>query len=272
MNQITRELVSQWLPERDQETYKNKMGHILCIGGNENMGGAITLSAGAALYAGAGLVTVATDPNNLYALHARHPEAMFINMFDQEALTKNIQKADVVLIGPGLGRSKESLAIFQTTLKSVTEEQWLIIDGDGLALFAQEDIHLPNSKVVLTPHLGEWKALTGIQPSADNIEKNRIEAKRLQASVILKKDRTEVYVKDEIWQNTAGNPSMATGGMGDTLAGIIGSLLGQFTDKKEALLSAVYIHSAAADELALTHYVTLPTQIIKHLPVFMKNL
>ena len=65
---------------------------------------------------------------------------------------------------------------------------------------------------------------------------------------------------------------MATGGMGDTLTGIIGSFLGQFEDHKEALLSAVYVHSAIADELAKSHYVTLPTQIIQQLPIFMKKL
>lgn len=272
MKQITREFVSQWLPKRDHATYKNKLGHILCIGGNENMGGAITLSAGAALYAGAGLVTVATDPDNLYALHARYPEAMFVNMFDQKALTTHIQKADVIIIGPGLGQSKESSSIFQRTLETITENQSLIIDGDGLTHLANKELDLPTSQVVLTPHLGEWRSLTGIQPPADNIEDNLTEQRRLKTAIVLKKERTEVYISNEVWQNTAGNPSMATGGMGDTLTGIIGSFLGQFEDHKEALLSAVYVHSAIADELAKSHYVTLPTQIIQQLPIFMKKL
>ena len=88
----------------------------------------------------------------------------------------------------------------------------------------------------------------------------------------MKKERTEIYYKDEIWKNSAGNPSMATGGMGDTLVGIIASFIGQFDNPKNAILSAVYVHSAVADELAKTHYVTLPTEIIKHLPIFIKNL
>lgn len=272
MKQLTRNLVSEWLPKRDHNTYKNKMGHVLCIGGNKNMGGAITLSAGAALYSGAGLVTVATDPNNLYALHGRYPEAMFVNMFDSKALNSHIQKADVIIIGPGLGRFEDSLSVFRNTIESVNENQWLIIDGDGLTLLMNEEISLPTAQVVLTPHLGEWKTLTGIEPPADNSDDNFDEIKRLQASLVLKKERTEIYIDDEIWENTAGNPSMATGGMGDTLTGIIGSFLGQFENKKEALLSAVYVHSAVADELAKTHYVTLPTQIIQHIPIFMKNL
>lgn len=272
MKQITREFVSQHLPKRDKATYKNRMGHILCVGGNENMGGAITLSAGAALHSGAGLVTVASDPNNLYALHSRHPEAMFVNMFDKKALTTHIQKADVVIIGPGLGRSKDSFTVFQNALNAISEEQWLIIDGDGLTHLANESIDLPTSHVVLTPHLGEWRALTGIESRANNLEENKKEKQRLQSTIVLKKERTEVYIKEEIWQNTAGNPSMATGGMGDTLTGIIGSFLGQFENKTDAILSAVYVHSAVADELAESLYVTLPTQIIQHLPIFMKNL
>lgn len=272
MKKINRPLVSQWLPKREDATYKNKMGHVLCIGGNKNMGGAITLCAGAALYAGAGLVTVASDPNNLYALHGRYPETMFVNMFDHPALIAAIQKADVVIIGPGLGRSKDSAAIFQTTLKTVSNKQWLLIDGDGLTHLANESMDLPTPCVVLTPHLGEWRALTGIEPPAENIAQNHEEKMRLEAIIILKKERTEIYFEQDIWQNTAGNPSMATGGMGDTLVGIVGSFLGQFRDKKEAILSAVYVHSAVADELAEKQYVTLPTQIIQQLPFFMKNI
>lgn len=272
MKQLTRELVSQWLPEREKGTYKNKMGHILCIGGNENMGGAITLSAGAALHAGAGLVSVASDPNNLYALHARHPETMFVNMYEKEALTAQIQKADVIIIGPGLGLSKDSLNVFQNALEAINENQWLIIDGDGLTHLANDSVSIPTSQTVLTPHLGEWRALTGVEPPADNLSENQAEKQQLQSTIVLKKERTEIYIEDEVWQNTAGNPAMATGGMGDTLTGILGSFLGQFENKNEAILSAVYVHSAVADELAENYYVTLPTQIIQHLPLFMKKL
>lgn len=272
MKQITRELVQNWLPVREKDTYKNKMGHVLCIGGNENMGGAIILSASAALHAGAGLVTVASAPENLHSLHARLPEAMFMNMYDEEQLIENIQKADVIVLGPGLGLTNQSLAVFRATLNALNEKQWIIIDGDAITLLVNTRPEIPTQNIVLTPHLGEWKWLSGIEPPADDFIQNQKIKHEFQATVILKKNRTEIYIEDEIWQNTSGNPSMATGGMGDTLTGILASFLGQFKNKNEAILSAVYIHSAVADELAQTHYVTLPTAIIEHLPVFMKNL
>lgn len=272
MKKITRELVAKWLPNREEDTYKNKMGHVLCIGGNENMGGAIILSASAALHAGAGLVSVASAPNNIHALHARLPEAMFINMYDDELLIENIKKADVIVLGPGLGLSAQSLNVIKTTFQTINKDQWLIIDGDGLTHLVNESLTLPTEYTVLTPHLGEWRRLTGIEPPAEDSEENNKETERLQAILVLKKDRTEIYIDKEVWQNTAGNPSMATGGMGDTLTGILASFLGQFPDKKEAILSAVYLHSAVADELADTHYITLPSKIIEHLPIFMKKL
>ena len=274
MNKITKELVKNWLPIREEGTYKNKMGHILCIGGNANMGGAIILSASAALYAGAGLVSVASAPENKHALHARLPESMFVDMYDEKTLAENVEKADVIVLGPGLGLSGDSLEVFKLVINTINKEQWLVLDGDGITHLVNETStsKISTNNIILTPHPGEWKRLTGIKPPANSLEENKQKQKEVGATVVLKKDRTEIYIEDEVWENTAGNPSMATGGMGDTLTGIIASLLGQYEDKKQALLSAVYMHSATADELAETYYVTLPTEIIKYLPVFMKNL
>src|SRR5699024_8354753 len=130
MLKITEDKVSSWLPVRNKNTYKNKMGHVLCIGGNSNMGGAIILSASAALYAGAGLVTVASAPENVHALHARIPEAMFTDMYDFNTLSEMVKKADVIVLGPGLGLTDRSLDVFKQVLKALTKEQWLIMDGD----------------------------------------------------------------------------------------------------------------------------------------------
>lgn len=274
MKIITKELVSSLIPTREKTTYKNKMGHVLCVGGNENMGGAIILTASAALNAGAGLVTVATSAANIQALHAHNPEAMFSDMYDLDLLRTMTEKVDVIALGPGLGRDDRSLEVYQCVLNHLTNDQWLIIDGDALHFFKDEmsSRDLSDKNILLTPHLGEWHGLTDIEPPASDTEENKIVKEKINVDVVLKKERTEVYYEDEIWENSAGNPSMATGGMGDTLVGIIASFLGQFDSTKEAILSAVYVHSAVADELAKTHYVTLPTKIIKHLPIFIKKL
>lgn len=276
MEKITSDIVSKLIPIRDEHSYKNNLGHVLCIGGNAQMGGAIILSATAALSSGAGLVTVASHPNNLHALHSRAPECMFVDMYDLILLKKTIKKADIVVLGPGLGTDTEAKEIFQVVLDSIHSNQWLIIDADGLNIlpdhFINGHLKLNTEKVVLTPHLGEWRELTGIGAPADCIKENKRKASELNAVVVLKKHRTEIYAENKVWQNTAGNPSMSTGGMGDTLAGVIASFLGQFACKMSGIISAVYVHSAVADELAKTHYVTLPTEIIRYLPCFIKEL
>lgn len=272
MKTIQRNNVARWIPIREKKTYKNKMGHVLCIGGSANMGGAIILSASAALHAGAGLVTVATAPENRTALHTRNPEAMFLDFGEMKTLVETIQKVDVIVLGPGLGLTDTAEQIFDTILDTVSEPQWLILDGDALTLLSKSKQSVPTNQTVLTPHLGEWERLTGIRAPADDKKLNMKQQKQLNAHVILKKPQTEVYFNHEVWQNTAGNPSMATGGMGDTLTGILASFLGQFKNKEHAILSAVYVHSAVADNLAKSHYVTLPSRIIEELPLFINTL
>lgn len=274
MKEITREKVASWIPLRDKHTYKNKLGHILCIGGNANMGGAIILSAMGALNAGAGLVTVASDPVNRSALHASLPEVMFIDMHQQSALAKEMKASDVILLGPGLGRNTEAEKTFHFVLNHMQDDQWLVLDADALGFYAQlnSTAHLQSKNIILTPHLGEWEQISSIKAPAHQPAENQAVLTDSRNILVLKKSTTEVYLEDEVWQNTAGNPSMATGGMGDNLAGIIAGFLGQFHNKNQAVLSAVYVHSAIADELAETHYVTLPNQISKQLPIFIKTL
>lgn len=273
MKKITKEWIEQLLPIRADDVYKGSFGRILCVGGNETMGGAIIMSSAAALHAGAGLVTVATAQVNRSALHARSPECMFVDMFDCEALTTAIHQSDVILLGPGLGRDEPAQLIFETTLQQVTHQQ-LIIDADGLYWLSQ----LPHSidklqhAPILTPHLGEWQRLTEIKPPADSMKQNLNYQKSLQAYIVLKKQRTEIYSFGKVWVNTCGNPAMATGGMGDILAGIISSLVSQMDSIEEALVCGVFLHSYTADLLARSHYITLPTRIIRDLPQVMKQL
>lgn len=274
MEYITKDKVINWMPIRKKDTYKNKLGSVLCVGGNKEMGGAIILSALAAINAGAGLVTVASASENRTALHSHIPEAMFKDRSNLVALARAIKENDTVLLGPGLGRDSDAKTIFNFVLKHIKENQWLILDAD--ALYFYQDIPKSYSfnteNIILTPHLGEWERISTIKAPADQVERNQEIVNKLKVNLVLKKSRTEIYLKREIWKNTTGNPSMATGGMGDTLAGIIAGFIGQYSDKEAAILSAVYIHSAIADDLAEDYYVTLPTLISSKLPLFMKKL
>ncbi|EXJ23087.1 NAD(P)HX dehydratase [Alkalibacterium sp. AK22] len=271
MDKITREKVEGFIPKRKKESYKGTYGRVLFVGGNQQMGGAIILSASAGVYSGAGLVTVATDLSNQSALHARLPEAMFLSMHDLKKLKETVDTMDVIVVGPGLGRDERSLEVLKAVYASVEEDQILLLDGDAIYLHVNEDLPKPQAQLVFTPHLGEWRTLTGLSIDEQYLETNHAKARELEAIVVLKKSRTEVYYGDEIWQNTAGNPAMATGGMGDTLAGMTAGFLAQFSNQKHAVLSAVFLHSYIADELARNQYVTLPTDIIRQIPFTMKE-
>lgn len=271
MEKITKEKVEAFIPKRKRDSYKGTYGRVLFVGGNQNMGGAIMLSASAGLHSGAGLVTVATHSSNQAALHARLPEAMFLPMEDLNQLEEKIDSMDVIVVGPGLGRDTLALNVLQTVYQTAGKDQLVLVDGDAIYLHVNEKLPETEASLIFTPHLGEWRTMTGLPLDEQYLETNQEKVKELNAVVVLKKSRTEVYYEEEVWQNTTGNPAMATGGMGDTLAGMIGGLVAQFDDNKKAVLSAVYLHSYIGDELAKTQYVTLPSHIIEKIPFTMKE-
>jgi ADP-dependent NAD(P)H-hydrate dehydratase len=269
MHKLTQEILEQTITKRANATHKGDYGRILIIGGTEQYGGAVIMNALAAVNSGSGLVTVATHPSNFTALHSHLPEAM-VTDYTQD-LTAFITKADVVLIGSGLG---EQLAILTATLNSVRSDQILILDGSALTLLAEHQLDLPDARIVLTPHEMEWQRLSQIEIAEQTPAKNLAALATFKPSpiLVLKKYQTEIYTADQVFQLTIGGPYQATGGMGDTLAGIIAGFSGQFrTSLEQAVLAAVYVHSAIADDLARERYVVLPTQISAEIPKLMHD-
>lgn len=271
MQPITEELVKDTIAKRSDDSYKGTYGKVLVIGGDADMGGAAILTASAAVYSGAGLVTVATDKTNHAALHSRLPEAMAIDSADVEKVTEQVKKMDVIAIGPGLGLSEEAFILLTAVFSTVTEQQQTIIDGSAISLMAEYDLPYPKTQAVYTPHLGEWEKLSGLAVSQQEPNANTKIQQKIGGTIVLKSNRTEVYVEDAVWKNTVGNPAMATGGMGDTLAGMIAGFTAQFKDQEKAVLSAVFLHSKIGDKLAAKQYVVLPTQIIEQIPSTMKE-
>ncbi|KRL97559.1 NAD(P)H-hydrate dehydratase [Liquorilactobacillus satsumensis] len=260
---------------RPLNSHKGNFGKILTVGGTRQYGGAIIMSTSAAIHAGAGLVSCASSPLNLTALHTIVPEAMFIDSTVAKELRQAVAAADVIVIGPGLGTSAHSLEILSTVLQSTHKEQFLIIDGSAITLLADNRellALLHGLQVVFTPHQMEWQRLSGIQISAQTNAQNLHVQQALKATVVLKKYQTVIYHLDgSIAQLKTGGPYMATGGMGDTLTGIIAAFLGQFhtSTPEQVVDAAVYIHSAIAAELSRSRYVVLPTDIIGKLQEFM---
>lgn len=268
---LTEEILTKTIRIRPNDSYKGTFGRVVLVGGNTNYGGAIIMASTAAVYAGAGLVTTGTDTNNLSSLHASLPETMFVNYYDKVKLSHLVSDATTVVIGPGLGDDFHSQEVLATVLANINQSQSVIIDGSAITLLAANPIDIPDTNLIFTPHEMEWQRLSGIKISDQTAAANQLVQQQLNATVVLKKHHTEIYTGQNIYQLPIGTPAQATGGMGDTLAGMIGGFMAQFDNQENAVLAAVYAHSAIADELAQSQYVVLPHQISHALPMFMKR-
>lgn len=268
--QLNEQLLQKVITSRPTKSHKGTFGKVVLIGGNEQFGGAIIMSALATVHSGAGLTTVVTAPNNHIAVHSHLPEAMVGDWTHKEAWRSAFEDADVLLIGPGLGTNPESLDLLRFVLAHQTEKQWLVIDGSALTLLAAHPLTLPfPTQTVLTPHQIEWQRVSGLDLEEQTLANNQKKQQELGTTLVLKSHQTTIYGQKGTYQNTAGSAAMATGGMGDTLAGMIAGFLAQFPKNDQTISAAVYLHSFIGDELAKERYVVLPTQISEQLPKWM---
>ncbi|MGV0167049.1 NAD(P)H-hydrate dehydratase [Furfurilactobacillus sp. WILCCON 0119] len=268
---ITETLLHETITARAADSHKGTYGRLVLIGGNAQYGGAIIMATTAGIYSGAGLTTTLTDPINITALHTRMPEAMVADFHDPTQLEQLVHQATSIVIGPGLGTDATSLAVLKRVFATVTPEQSVTIDGSAIDLIATHDLALPAAKLIFTPHEMEWQRLSGVAISQQTLANNLAAAQQLGGIVVLKKHHTQVIYQQQVFDNPGGTPAMATGGMGDTLAGMVGGFTAQFADQLHAVLAAVYIHSQIADDLAHNAYVVLPTQIAEEIPWYMKQ-
>ncbi|MGF3142325.1 NAD(P)H-hydrate dehydratase [Facklamia sp. P12945] len=254
---------------RPSDSYKGNYGHSLIIAGNEQMAGAAILAASACVHVGSGLTSLLTAKTNINVCHLHTPEMMVGNWADQNLRKQWISKANHVLIGPGLGRSQESIEILSETLSSIQPNQVLILDGDAISLWAKEGPFSCKGQLIFTPHLGEWLKMQ----EANNINDPQEFSDSYQAILVLKSHQTEIYQPSGLsYSNIPGNAGMAIGGMGDTLAGMISGLMGQSSSPLGAVLIAAYMHTAIANQINQKEFIVLPSRLIKQIPEFMKGL
>ena len=230
------------------------------------------LVARACVYSGSGLITVATHPTNHAALHSRCPEAMVIDINDTKMLTKMIENTDSILIGPGLGIDFKGNNAITFLLQNIQPHQNLIVDGDAITIFSKLKPDIPTCRVIFTPHQKEWERLSGIPIEEQTYERNREAVDKLGLCSCIEKHGTEIFFKDKEYRLAIGTPAMATGGMGDTLAGMITSFVGQFDDFRDAITSATYTHSFIGEKLSESMYVVPPSRLISEIPYAMKEL
>jgi len=242
------------LPVRAGDGNKGTFGKILLVAGSVNMAGAAVLAAKAAYRTGAGMVKVITPEENRVILQTAVPEALYGTQWE---LADGLEWADVIVIGPGIGKSQSAVSSLRQVLKFGKKP--LVIDADGLNLLSENDElqqllavqEEKGRKVVLTPHVGELSRLTGVpaRELKQSLKKYGTElAKRFHVIVTAKDARTFVCrEKGSAYLNLCGNSGMATAGSGDVLAGITGALLAQEEDAFMAAALAVYLHGKAGD-------------------------
>ena len=278
MKDIDQALLKKVIIERPRSSHKGDYGRLLLIGGTYPYGGAIIMAALASVRSGAGLVTVATNKENIPALHSHLPEAMAFDLDDKQLLEQQLEKASVVLVGPGLVDDERGEQLLQTVLLHLNQDQTLILDGGALSILAKTGMNFPKAHLVLTPHQREWQVLSGLDLTFQGAEETGEALKRFPKGTILvqKGFATRIWQagQTDCYQLSVGGPYQATGGMGDTLAGMIAGFAGQFPQASlyERVTVATYLHSTIAQELAEDNYVVLPTMISQQIPAFMKNI
>jgi NAD(P)H-hydrate epimerase len=247
---ITPKDVAPHVAPRLALTHKGTYGHVAVIAGSPGRSGAAVLCARAAIRAGAGLVTVMTDPETAKLVHAGSIESM---TYADTDLGEFLANKSAVLVGPGLPDDERAYENTRAIVEAL--ELPSIIDASALNAYAGRaaDLNPRNLPRVITPHPGELARLLNTDTqsiNADRIQAAREAARITRCVVVLKGYQTLVAEPDgHVYVNPTGNPGMATGGMGDVLAGILAALLARDTDPLDAACTAVYLHGLAGDLL-----------------------
>lgn len=236
------------LPRRSRCAHKGHFGHVLLVGGNHGYTGAIRLAAEAALRSGAGLVSIATRAAHAGLVNIGRPELMCHAVDTPDDLSDLLDKATVVVIGPGLGQDHWAIGLLN---KVLVADKPCVIDADALNLVAKNPLNRQNW--LLTPHPGEAARLLGCsnkQIAADRFAAAKSIQDRYGGVCVLKGSGSLIADQASMLVSTSGNPGMASGGMGDVLAGLSGALLAQGLSLLDAAKLAVHVHGAAADCIA----------------------
>ena len=235
------------LPQRRHDSHKGLYGHVLVIGGNEGMPGAVILAAKAALRSGAGMVTVVTRVEHVSAIAAACPEAMVYGSENGNLPVQLSGNISVIAIGPGLGRDAWAHRLL---MQAIELDRPMVLDADALNLVAEKNIGIKTPHII-TPHPGEAAQLLSKQNAAE-IQSDRFSAIKalhelMGGIVVLKGSGTMIFDGEQLDICPFGNRAMAVAGMGDVLTGMIAALVAQGLDLNRAATAGVCLHALAGD-------------------------
>jgi len=276
------------LLKRKANSHKGDYGHVFILAGSSHFSGAALLCSKAALRAGSGLVTlgipesinlavIKNKPEELITLPLPETKEGFLSLNAFGKIKKFIEKADVLVIGPGLGSNPETFRLIRMVIKAANVTS--VLDADALNALNNHLGLLKKHKgqLILTPHEKEFSRLFGMD--LGYIKKNRkLVAKKCAKyynSIIVLKGHNSIVTggTGKAYINKTGNPGMATAGSGDVLSGIIGAFLAQGLDSFNAAKFATYIHGLAGDIAAKkkTQISLIASDIIDHIPDAVKR-
>ena len=249
------------LPERDGlapllkprplNSHKGMLGSVGILGGADSMVGAALLAGRAALRLGAGRIYLGLLAENAPGVDIEQPELMIRT---PDGLL-DLGHLSCLVVGPGLGQSEQALRLLQRSLEA---DLPLVLDADALNLIAAhpalaERLRARKKDAILTPHpaeAGRLLASSNHEVQQDRIGSALVLAGRLNCLLVLKGAGTICAAPDDTWYiNPTGNPGLSSAGMGDVLSGILGALIAQRVNPRQAMLLGVYLHGLAADEL-----------------------
>ncbi|AZD52450.1 NAD(P)H-hydrate epimerase [Pseudomonas chlororaphis subsp. aurantiaca] len=235
------------LAARAPSAHKGQFGHLLLIGGDRGFGGAALLCAESALRSGAGMVSLATRSEHVAAALARVPEVMTLGADSANQLMGLLEQASIIVAGPGLGQAAWGRSLLSAAANAPRPQVW---DADALNLLAKGGLTLPPGSVI-TPHPGEAARLLGIsteQVQADRPAAAQALSKKYTVVAILKGAGSLVASPDgRLARCDRGHPAMATAGLGDVLAGLVGALLAQGMSAFDSACLAVWLHAVAGE-------------------------
>lgn len=267
-------LIKANIKSREMFAFKSDFGKVALFAGSMGFTGAAYIATQSAVKSGSGLVTLISDKYVQDIVSVKLTEAMTANFDEKDKVEKLIKDCDCIGFGCGMGNNNKTYNILKDVLDK--SKCSIVIDADGLNVLENNTdilLNYPN-RIIITPHLGEMSRL--INKPIDYIEENRIDvakefANKYKVIVLLKGYQTVITDGQYTYINPTGNSSMANGGMGDTLLGMITSFVGQGLDLLMASVTACYIHGYIADELAKNLYTVNATDVIDNISMTMKK-
>jgi NAD(P)H-hydrate epimerase len=274
--------VSLVVKKRPPESHKGDFGRLLVVGGSETYTGAPAYVALAALRTGVDLAYIAAPEKSAAVVASFSPNLIAIKLRGSHLSQDNLEEIEPwlsrvtgVVLGPGLGTNSDTAAAVASLLDRVERLQLpLLLDADALKAYGQRRRRIETS-AVLTPHFGEFEAVSGKKPSAElesRVKDVQALAQEIHCTVLLK-SHIDVISDWKQWRlNMTGNPGMTVGGTGDVLSGIVGALISQGHDPFLASCAGAFVNGAAGDFVSAEkgHHM-VATDLIEKIPMVMND-